>query len=126
MEAFDVSGFKELANDLWHVLTTSKAKGGLKMLNHYLLWSGVFMAIFALTYLMTYIFWDNILFRSKHSSFQSLNRSKKLEYVGRLTASLHAVIVTVTSTLGCFFMCDDSTKTIFNSQECYVQPKMFH
>lgn len=69
MDAFDVTGFKELSSDLWHILITHKAKGGMKMFDHYLVWSIIFMVIFAVAYTITYLVWDNVIFRSKLSAF---------------------------------------------------------
>jgi hypothetical protein len=69
LDAFDVTGFKELAGDVWHMLTTHKARGGTKMAEHYLMWSAIFMIIFAVIFLLTYLFIDNVLFRSKSSAF---------------------------------------------------------
>ena len=69
LDAFDVTGLKELSRDIWHMLITYKAKGGMKMFNHYLMWSSIFMIIFAIIYMITYFVWDNIVFRNKYSAF---------------------------------------------------------
>ena len=69
LNAFDVTGLKELSRDIWHMLITHKARGGMKMFNHYLMWSSIFMIIFAVIYFITYFVWDNIVFRNKTSVF---------------------------------------------------------
>ena len=108
------------------MLSTHKSKGGPSMVTHYTVLTLLFTVVFAFLYMWTYFLWDSVLFRSKNSAFQTLDKAKKLEYVARLTSSLHAVIVTFTSTIGCFYMCDDTSKTIFTSMECFSTPKMYH
>ena len=36
------------------------------------------------------------------------------------------MIVTITSAIGCFYICDDPTKTILSSPQCFTTPKMYH
>lgn len=96
------------------------------MVAHYTILSSLFVVLFAFLYVWTYFLWNSVLFANKKSAFQQLDKAKKLDYIARVTSSLHAIIVTVTSTIGCFYMCDDTSKTIFTSMQCLNTPKIYH
>lgn len=51
---------------------------------------------------------------------------KKIDYLMRIIAIIHAIIVTVMAYFGCFTMCDEPGANIFTSRQCLLTPKLFH
>ena len=44
------------------------------------------------------------------------------EYVSRVVSDIHSFISLAMSWYGCFYVCDDPSKTIFNDYECSMTP----
>lgn len=60
------------------------------------------------------------------TEFKILHGKKRVEYVARVIAIIHATVVTIIAYFGCFHYCDDPTKTIFTDRQCYLTPKNLH
>jgi predicted PurR-regulated permease PerM len=93
-----------ILQDLYSQLTTQQAKLGFRRFDEYLTLSVVMMLFFAFVFSFIYFVCDKVLCRGTRTVFQKMDRAKKSEYVGRIVSVLHAVIVSVTSTIGCFFI----------------------
>ena len=89
---------------MWTIFTKSKSKTGMKSFNEYLFLTGFFMILFAGIYILTYWAIDKALCNKKQNAFYQLNKTKKLEYVGRVVSIIHAVAVTLTSAYGSFYL----------------------
>jgi len=48
----------------------------------------------------------------------------KSEYVSRIVSDLHSFMALGMSWYGCFYVCEDETKTIFTDYECVMKPSM--
>ena len=51
--------------------------------------------------------------------------SKRVDYLTRIGAIIHAILVTLIAAHACFYSCD-SGKSIFQDDECRLQPKVYH
>jgi ABC-type phosphate transport system permease subunit len=100
----DESDVKVFLMDIWRALITKKSKGGFQKFDEYFTFTVIFIVAFAVMYLFTYLAVDKMLCTRKDGVFQNLTTKKKHEYVGRIVSIVHAVIVTVTSSIGCFFI----------------------
>ena len=74
------------------------------MFDEYATITVIFIVIFAMVYSFLFVICDNILCRKAGDAFQKMDKQKKAEYVGRIVSSIHATLVTVTSSIACFFV----------------------
>jgi TLC domain len=51
---------------------------------------------------------------------------KRVDYLTRVVAIIHAALVTIFAYYGVFHLCEDPSKSVFTSQECLLTPKLFH
>lgn len=58
-----------------------------------------------------------------HSNFTS---KKRVDYLTRVIAIWHGIIVTVLAFFGCFYLCDNPQASIFTDMQCLLTPKLYH
>ena len=100
----DQSELMRLLGEMWFVFTRHRSKPGMKMFTEYALISAFYLILFSMIYIFIYYVLKNYLFNKKEFAFAQMNRTKRLEYVGRIVSVIHAIIVTLIAAYGCFYL----------------------
>jgi hypothetical protein len=106
--AFEDQTFLTTATEYIQYLIKTKPTGGIQNFNLYTSMVLLWIVVFAIVYSVVYVFLDSVLYREKTSVFQGLSFQKKHDYTARVVSIIHAILVTVTSTIACFLIWYDT------------------
>lgn len=65
-------------------------------------------------------------YRALPASPSIFTGKKRVDYMTRVIAIWHAIVVTVLAYFGCFHLCDNPQSTIFTDMQCLLTPKLYH
>ncbi|TNV76592.1 hypothetical protein FGO68_gene15160 [Halteria grandinella] len=78
------------------------------------------------TYLFSGILCHLLLPSYRHLPLPHFTSKKRVDYLTRVIAILHALLVTALAYYGIFHLCDDNKQSILSSRQCLTTPKLFH